>query len=380
MLGFGSHGLVRKVEMDGELRALKTFKTLSGSLPEIDVLFRIRNEGLIKGYSFTRNSVVEDLITGHMYHDQPFFEWIKQFNFQTGEAINCLEKMIITLISAYHCLALNGYLHRDIKPDNIFYSFKDKILDFYLGDYSLMEIMDKNLLTFTSQESSKQGPLLYLPPETKNVFYNSGIWSLGITLLEIIYKNRVSLEMPDYFSLNRQLLASMKLNEYQHLQLKNLLDLLVNMIEEDPRKRLFFNASPEEFFELSECEKVSEEYPFYYVAETQLAELYQTFSEHDEIQDLKIKCLAWTFYLRHFLLQGIAPEPEDCYDLARVFYGESRPIDFELIKVFSGILFTNEMYLNNTEDEVLDLFELIKTDGKLYLEKFLQNFLIRDLK
>lgn len=94
----------------------------------------------------------------------------------------------VSVINALNQLRSVNMMHRDIKPGNILYKLSGEIK---LADFGWAKIVENSLA------SSYGGTEIYLPPEVyilnkeKNATppYNCSrdVWSLGITLLELIY-------------------------------------------------------------------------------------------------------------------------------------------------------------------------------------------------
>ncbi|MCL2059054.1 MAG: protein kinase [Oscillospiraceae bacterium] len=82
-------------------------------------------------------------------------------------------------------------LHRDVKPDNIFYSDKGV---YKLGDFGIAESLSKATSAFT-----KKGTHNYMAPEVykeEGYSFNSDIYSLGILLYSLMNNNRLPF-LPD---------------------------------------------------------------------------------------------------------------------------------------------------------------------------------------
>ena len=96
------------------------------------------------------------------------------------------KQIVISLANALKTIHLNGVMHRDIKPQNIFYLTKpynedEKIIK--LGDFGCSIYIKDNI-------SEPIGTILYTAPEIlKNIEYDEkcDLWSLGVSLYELYF-------------------------------------------------------------------------------------------------------------------------------------------------------------------------------------------------
>ena len=119
-----------------------------------------------------------------------------------GELSNDKEffkKIIIEIAEALKVLVNKKVIHRDIKPNNIYFVAKDPESEEYtikLGNFSASILLNEN-------DYKQVGTILYTPPEMfKNINYDEKIdlWSLGITLYQIYmgyspYGNNINLNL-----------------------------------------------------------------------------------------------------------------------------------------------------------------------------------------
>ena len=94
---------------------------------------------------------------------------------------NFLRKIILDIGKALKVINERGIMHRDIKPNNIFFNDDQNIAK--LGDFGCSIFIQDN-------ESDSIGTILYTAPEIlKNLEYDEkcDLWSLGITLHELYF-------------------------------------------------------------------------------------------------------------------------------------------------------------------------------------------------
>lgn len=107
---------------------------------------------------------------------------IKRKNFLKGDVLSLVEDILYALKA---CEAHN-ILHRDIKPDNLFYSRQGR---YKLGDFGVAKELMENSLSL-----SHRGTDTYMAPEVyqgKDYSYNADIYSLGIVLYKLFNNNRL---------------------------------------------------------------------------------------------------------------------------------------------------------------------------------------------
>ena len=169
------------------------------------------------------NGDLDHLISLHKSKNEPIKEEvIWKVAYQSLDALNYLhtEKQII---------------HQDIKPQNILFSQSD---DVKIGDFGLSGIIPaiSNATTTIRFDSLIGGTIPYIPPEgfSGKKTFKSDIWSLGVTLYEMI-QFELPFEGEDFILKNNILSKSpKKLNPIYSKELNN---LIMKMLIKDPVKR-----------------------------------------------------------------------------------------------------------------------------------------------
>jgi hypothetical protein len=143
---------------------------------------------------------------------------------------------ISDIFSALKHLHDRGIIHRDVKAENVLLAegFFCKLTDFGLSKQQMESSLGR-------QSTNAQGTLLFMAPEVRNDHkptHRSDIYSVGVTAYQILNRSPPP----------RQRTRISVLNSFKSLPpvLKSLSDLLVNCLEEDPKRRV----SSEDAFEM----------------------------------------------------------------------------------------------------------------------------------
>lgn len=107
--------------------------------------------------------------------------------------IKKIVQLAINICSALETCEEHKILHRDIKPDNIFYCAKTDT--FKLGDFGIAEDMKS-----TTAINGKGGTITHMSPEVyrgNNYTFSDDLYALGIVIYKLINRNRIPL-LPDY--------------------------------------------------------------------------------------------------------------------------------------------------------------------------------------
>lgn len=166
-----------------ELELLKKMSTLPGMISFYGYHIDIRISEL--HIAMEQMDMDLSIFYKHMYH---YLEQMPE------KVLGYIAQAIIT---GLRYLKLYGVMHRDLKPANILLNKKGEIK---LADFGVSQI------SIDSYASTTVGTVLYWPPEKFSYEVNSydirsDVWSLGITLIEII-KGKIPYEVDEETGFN----------------------------------------------------------------------------------------------------------------------------------------------------------------------------------
>ena len=154
-----------------------------------------------------------------------------------GLNIEELLKIMKQLNNAFKIMKENNIIHRDLKLENILIKYNDEDHKNYtikLADYGCSKRLDSLLENYCS---TYIGTPIYMAPEILNedkYNFKSDLWSIGI----IIYK----LFFDKFLFYGERIAVKNKINNFYNKSIKTgntkLDDLLQNLLEKDPEKRL----------------------------------------------------------------------------------------------------------------------------------------------
>lgn len=276
----GSFGTVERYKIGDRTYALKRINKDNFSLIELMILSRIDSKYVIKSLLNQKYK-----ITDNEYSFKMEIKYVLD-NFLTMSYKN-IKEIITGCVYGLNCLHKKGFLHLDIKPDNIFYTIKDSVYIPVLGDFGLSSWVEDSKI---GVKLKKRGSYRFMPYEvitkTETLYLfteKSDIWSLGITFYsclfyplllsrkkdlyvkqidEIIDTLKFNL-FRDYFSQSQTIVVDEDLvNEYRtksynifkslypddtkrlvndikyYIEIDNLYKLLISMMQKDPRDRI----------------------------------------------------------------------------------------------------------------------------------------------
>ncbi|MBO5060518.1 MAG: serine/threonine-protein kinase [Clostridia bacterium] len=164
---------------------------LESSLAEIKIMKCLREcENIV---AFHEHEIVEDSNGWHILILMELLNPFCKYQYENEVDIKTVLNLGIHICNALDMCRKHHILHRDIKPDNIFYSNKDCL--FKLGDFGIA--VDLNTPTAIN---GRPGTLTHMSPEVycgKDYTYEDDVYALGVIIYRLLNFNRLPL-MPDY--------------------------------------------------------------------------------------------------------------------------------------------------------------------------------------
>jgi len=124
----------------------------------------------------------DDIIFELEYFENSIYKYICEEGPLSGN-LELFKYIVLQIANALKIINQKGIMHRDIKPQNIFFRMENEKMKVKLGDFSCSIFIKDNT-------SDPIGTFIYSSPEIINeIEYNekSDLWSLGITLFEIFF-------------------------------------------------------------------------------------------------------------------------------------------------------------------------------------------------
>ena len=239
LLGEGNFGIVMKIEIKGKNYAAKIINKQVAELnlnqEELKKLVE-RELSALKIMSECENSVkLYDYFEEEDYYifilelcDKTLNDCLKERNFNNQEILS----IMIDLNKAFKIMNKNNIIHRDIKPTNIMIKYIDSSKTKYIPkiiDYGVSrEIEDGNASTICGSPG-------FMAPEIPDINKKKykadkvDLYSIGALIYLMYFKKKYSKK--DYNKIEEKLKRD---NPYNEL----FKELLVNLLNEDPNKRL----------------------------------------------------------------------------------------------------------------------------------------------
>ena len=154
-------------------------------------------------------------------------------NFNEDEIYEILNQ----LNNTFKIMKKNNIVHRDLKPDNILIKYeKDQKYTIKLCDYGISKTDNFTKLRTHAGTSYYMAPEIMQLTEENNYNYKCDLWSLGIIIYELFFKERPYKGISEYAILEE--ITKFGKHKIKKTNDELLDDLLNKLLEKDPKKRI----------------------------------------------------------------------------------------------------------------------------------------------
>jgi len=242
-VGKTSYGNIYGVQLTKDDTKTYAHKMLTSEIPtshpnlnEIDIMFRLNSPFIVKGQDITgygecstnSSGIVMELATGNLLN----LSNLPDFTYEDRE------KALFQIASGVNCLHENGYLHLDIKPENVLCFQESGVTTFKLTDFGLSSCSSSLKIFAASLRISSW----YRPPVSRMDRYvysdKSDIFSLGILFLGLFHIGRSNLP---YKTVTDDKVYAEQIEFFGPKNLKNTLQKWINVSMTDSKKLLLIH-------------------------------------------------------------------------------------------------------------------------------------------
>lgn len=166
-------------ELTGKTAALKFYRQrFQPKQKVIDRLLQLRSKGIVGVISY-------GIWAGRFFEAMEFCSGGMLTNYLPLRA-DAIRSLLPTILNGLQYLHGEGIIHRDIKPDNIYFRQPD-MKELVIGDFGISSIMDSD--SHTHRTSSPFWTIDYTAPElfSDKVHKESDYYSLGITIIHTFF-------------------------------------------------------------------------------------------------------------------------------------------------------------------------------------------------
>lgn len=217
-IGKGMFGDIIDVGYNRVVKMYQDTDKMLSSLSELDILSRITSKSIIKVVDegilypdqkgrFKNGGIVLEKAGGDLSTvGDRFRNFLQYSNYSVEKRLNLIIRVAFDIVNALDCLHNNNYIHLDLRPKNILYFGYGRDIDnFKLTDFGQSQpigssqtgvyyniyYLEKINVDFNKDMSRKLDNMFYCAPEIfeGKVSASSDIWSLGVTLLQLMGAN-----------------------------------------------------------------------------------------------------------------------------------------------------------------------------------------------
>ncbi|KAK2955028.1 putative cAMP-dependent protein kinase type 2 [Blattamonas nauphoetae] len=243
-LGQGQYGRVYIVVLDGKYLAAKIINNSAVALAEFNTssmikACRIENRFILGVHHCLRNAETDQHVLFLDYSDQGDLSNVIKENSTQGIPEPFAKRLLYMLISGLTDLHKHGFMHRDIKPDNLLLSYNPTTqkVRLVISDFGLLKRVSDGSTPMISTDHTICGTPLYMPPEAmleQPYNHKIDVWASGCILYEMLTGEH-PFQTESFVKLQRKIQAGPNLSHPPLDSLTNanpnLLDLLQKMFD-----------------------------------------------------------------------------------------------------------------------------------------------------
>ena len=215
---------------------------------ELNISRKMNHPNIVKCHDIFTSDKFWYIVTEYCKCDT-FAELIKDFNEKNLDPItreNLCHYYLCQLKNAIQYLHDNNIIHRDLKPKNILLTQNedtDNKIIVKLADFGFARFFENNITKTSDLISTICGSPIYMAPELLiDHKYNlkADLWSFGIIMYEMLYGNN-----PYNFPINIPEIVNLILKKditFNNIFSKNCINLLINLLQTDPVKRIDWSS------------------------------------------------------------------------------------------------------------------------------------------
>lgn len=193
-----SMGSLKAAKLQGlDIEGAKIYfdKVLEATQAEVDMMHSLSEcPNIVQFYDYQiKNLSVVGEYGWSLYIRMEILQDLSSFLLDGGITYYEIARLGIDISNALETCQKHNLVHRDIKPDNLFYDSHKKC--FKLGDFGVSHYLDR-----PTEGKGRAGTLTYMPPEVYDgapFNFSSDQYALGMILYKLLNDNRIP-GLPEY--------------------------------------------------------------------------------------------------------------------------------------------------------------------------------------